>query len=213
MYMALASLVDEQIGRLLDALETRGILDDTVILFTTDHGDMLGDHSLHHKFHHYEGSSRTPIIVRRPGRVPPSATLPGLAESADLPHTILDIAGLSPEERAASLPESPGVSFWEYCRQGGEAFRESAYSETRGNSRMLRCGDWKYTRFPGKGDHLYNLAADPHELCNLADSPDGSAKRRQLQEMLIDRMVSTRVPPIQGKFRGDEIIRKIRKGT
>jgi len=211
MYMALASLVDDQIGRLLETLEERDILDDTVILFTTDHGDMLGDHGLHHKFHPHEGSSRTPIIVRRPDLVPGAVTLPGLVESADLPHTILEIAGLSSEERMASLPESPGRSFWEYCRQGGERFRESALSETRGHSRMLRCGDWKYTRTPGRSGCLYNLAEDPCELVNRADSRECSKDLRRMEEMLIDRMASIRIPPIQGKFRGEEIIRQIRK--
>lgn len=210
MYMALATIVDEQIGKLLKALEDKGILDDTVIIMTTDHGDMLGDHGLGHKFYPQEGSCRTPIIVRYPKMIPKSVTLPGLAESVDVPQTILDVAGLSPDERTKALPASPGLSFWDYCRNGGEKFRDSAYSEMRGDSRMLRRGDWKYTRTPGKGGFLFNLAEDPYELNNLADAPGCLAKLREMQEALIDRMASIQIPPIQGKFRGDEIMNKIK---
>lgn len=206
MYMALASLVDEQIGKLLRTLEERGILDTTVILFTTDHGDMLGDHGLCHKFHHYEGSCRTPIILRHPGVIAPSVTLPGLVESADVPQTILDVAGLTPDERLAALPASPGMSFWDYCRQAGDTFRDSVYSETRGYSRMLRRGDWKYTRTPGQSGSLYNLAADPYELDNCVDRPEFAGCLRDMQAALLDRMAHISLPPIQGKSRGDQIM-------
>ncbi|HPN84484.1 MAG TPA: sulfatase-like hydrolase/transferase, partial [Victivallales bacterium] len=210
MYMALATIADEQIGKLMKALEDKGILDDTVIIMTTDHGDMLGDHCLRHKLHPQEGSSRTPIIVRYPKFIPKSITLPGLAESADIPHTILEIAGLSAEDRKKALPASPGLSFWDYCRNGGEKFRDSAFSEVRGESKMLRMGDWKYTRSPGKGGFLFNLAEDPYEQKNLVDAPECSAKLKEMQDALIDRMASLRIPPLQGKFRGDEIMSKIK---
>jgi len=209
MYLALTSLVDELIGKLLKTVEQKGLLENTVILFTTDHGDMLGDHNLHHKFLPQEGSCRTPVILWRPGLVPESVLLPGLAESADLPHTILNIAGLDEGARAAALPESPGRSYWEYARGGGETFRENAFSEMRDNLRMLRQGDWKYVRWAARGDSLYNLADDPLELNNLVDHPDCAVIVRQLREKLLDRMSSLRLPPIQGKFRGEAIMKKL----
>ncbi|MCA1810086.1 MAG: sulfatase-like hydrolase/transferase [Lentisphaerae bacterium] len=209
MYMALATIVDEQIGKLLKALEEKGILDETIIIMTTDHGDMLGDRNKSHKFHPEEGSCRTPIIVRYPRLIPKSVTLSGLAESVDVPHTILAVAGLSAGDREQALPASPGLSFWDYCRNGGATFRDSAFAEVRGEAKMLRRGDWKYVRVPGKGGHLFNLSVDPYELTNLIDSPDCASTLREMQEALMDRIVSVRVPPLQGKFRGDEIMKRL----
>jgi arylsulfatase A-like enzyme len=196
MYCGLVSLVDEFIGRLLDSLEGKGLADDTVILFTTDHGDMLGDHGLHHKFHAYEGSCRTPLIARFPNAIPSGRTSPALAESADLPHTILDIAGLDEAARASALPASPGVSQWQVLQVQEATARTSAYSETRNNGRMLRMQNWKFSRTPGEEDRLYDLDADPGEINNRAGEVECLAIRESLDRELFRRMTSLRVPPL-----------------
>lgn len=207
MYMGLTFLVDDLIGRLLQTVRDRGLMENTVVLFTTDHGDMLGDDHFARKGVPHEGSARTPIMVRQPGWAPENTILPGLAEQADLPQTILEVGGLSDEERAAALPESPGRSFWQYVNQGGDTFRESAYSEFGGeltsfSMRMVRAGSWKYVRSPKYGNRLYDLEMDPYEEHNRIDDSDCGDRVRAMQEMLIDRMAKVRVPPIQGRFRG-----------
>ncbi len=206
MYMGLSWLVDDLIGRLLKTVEDGGLLDNTVILFTTDHGDMLGDDNFARKNVPHEGSCRTPILVRSPGWSQPGTVLPGLVEAVDLPQTILEIAGLPQVEREKALPMSPGRSFWEYVRDGGAEFRESAYSEFGGDGtgfgmRMLRMGAWKYVRSRKWGDRLYNLEADPRELDNRIQDSECAEVLRRMQELLIDRMACNRPPPIQGKFR------------
>lgn len=205
MYMALTHLVDSSIGRLLDTVAKRGWLDDLVVLFTTDHGDMLGDHNYARKLRPHEGSSRTPILVRHPGHIPAGTIRNGLAESLDLPHTILDYAGLSETQRTEALPMSEGMSFRTYAEAGGNTFRDSVLVETGDNwggapMRMLRMGDWKYVRDSRREDYLCNLAEDPYECVNRLNDPDCAARLRTLQECLIDRM-AIRQPPIQGKFR------------
>lgn len=206
MYMGMISFVDTQIGRLLAALEERGWLDETIILFTTDHGDMLGDFGNYQKRKPQEGSVRTPVLVRYPREMPGGVTRDGLVESIDLPHTLLDMAGLTEEEREAALPCSQGRSFLNYAREGGETFRESALAELgdghrHSSWRMLRRGDWKYVRWPSQGDLLYDLREDPHELNNRINDPGCDEIRRALQECLLDRMMCITMPPIQGPFR------------
>ena len=215
MYMGLMSLVDEQIGHLLAAVDRRGLMEDTVILFTTDHGDMLGDDGFANKCQPHEGSCRTPILVHYPREVRGNVVLPGLVEAVDLPQTILAIAGLDEAARGEALPGSPGRSFWSYVRQGGDLFRESVFAEigdssTRRTMRMIRHGDWKYARSSDLGDRLYNLGIDPNELVNLADDPASAVKLREMQGRLIDRLALIRQPPIQGRFRGEELMRKLR---
>lgn len=204
MYLGLMTLVDDQIGLLLSALEASGRLDDTVLLFTTDHGDMLGDHGHARKCVSFEGSCRTPIIVRYPGTVPVDVVLPGLVESTDLPHTILEIAGIDEAERGASLPGSPGRSFLHYACDGGEEFRSDVYSEyglcdDTSGMRMVREGAWKYTRTGGGDDLLFDLEADPAETEYLATIPEYAERLRRMQERLIDRMARMPRPPIQGR--------------
>lgn len=133
----------------------------------------------------------------------PGTILPGLVESIDLPHTILDAAGLDEDARLRALPESPGKSFWSYAKEGGAEFREDVFAEYgdssgRSTMRMLRHGDWKFTRISGH-DLLFNLKDDPDELKNLALNPDEAEKLREMQGRLIDRMALVRQPPIQGR--------------
>ena len=214
MYMALNDIVDELIGKLLDTVEKRGLLDNTVILFSTDHGDMLGDHHFPRKRRPHEGSARTPIIVRAPDQVPADVVLDGLVESADLPQTILEIAGLTEHDRAQALPEAPGHSFWRYVQQGGPTFRGSALVENGdgpgGNlTRALRKGDWKYIHWSAQGHQLHNLADDPGEEHNRIDDPACAEIRHELQAMLIERIAEIRIPPIQGRARGDALLREL----
>lgn len=251
MYAALMSLVDDQVGRLLESVEQRGLLENTVVIFTTDHGDMLGDHNFARKRLPHEGSCRTPILVRYPPRagfsarhgrssprgqrqakedraaspglawprrVPADVVLDGLVEAADLPHTILDVAGLSAAERADALPASPGQSFWDYVCRGGAGFREAAFAEIGNeiegfNRRMLLSQGWKYIRFPRHGDRLHDLENDPYEETNRIDDPDCAATLRDLQERLISRMAAIRQPPIQGRCRGASIVRELQGRT
>ncbi len=205
MYMGLMTLVDDQIGKLLQSVERAGVLDDTVVLFTTDHGDMLGDHGHARKIVSYEGSCRTPILVRYPEEVPGDVMLPGLVESVDLTQTILEIAGLDEAQRKEALPGSPGRSFWDYVCQGGPKFRDSVYAECGTaavgyDMRMVRSGDWKYTRTAGGHDLLFNLAEDPHELSNRAENAAEAQKLREMQGLLIDRITNIPRPPDQGRW-------------
>ncbi|MCA1810147.1 MAG: sulfatase-like hydrolase/transferase [Lentisphaerae bacterium] len=198
-YCGLIEFTDYCMGKFLDALEARGLLENTIIIFASDHGDMMGDHNMFYKMKPYDASVRTPFIVCDPASVLPGGTvLQGLAEAVDIPATIL--AAGSDEHLQDAMPCSPGRSFLEYVRGGAGKHREWAYAEQgnlgEGGSswRMVRTAVWKYV-FAEKGDMLFNLPLDPFEQRNLVDEPGQQERVKAMRGLLIQRMGSLLVPP------------------
>ena len=165
------SFVDELIGKLFDALEATGQLDNTVIVFTSDHGDFLGERGLWYKMSYLEPSSHVPLIISAPAlfkarRVKEPVSLP------DILPTLVDIAtsgkgqlarktdGRSLYPLLAGAAENPDATAWgEYLAEG-----------TVAPMYMLRRGPWKFIHCPTDPDQLFNLIDDPNELNNLASS-------------------------------------------
>jgi choline-sulfatase len=168
-YYANISYVDDLVGQLLDALEATGKLDDTVIVFTSDHGDFLGERGLWYKMSFLEPSSHVPLIISAPKhfehrRVKEPVSL------ADILPTLVDIATTGKAELARAADgrslyrllegatENPDATAWgEYLAEG-----------TIAPMYMLRRGPWKFIHCPTDPDQLFNLVDDPHELNNLA---------------------------------------------
>jgi arylsulfatase len=174
-YLANVTMIDEQIGRLIDALERRGVLDDTVIVFTSDHGDALGDHGHSQKWTMYEPSVHVPAIVWGPGRVEAGRRLDGLASHMDLGPTLLELAGLEPPEwmEAESLLPALQGSPWSGREQVfSEHARDSVLSGTELMT-MVRDQRYKLVEFLDTDEgQLFDLDSDPDELHDLWDDPD-----------------------------------------
>ena len=185
-YRGYVRLLDDAVGLLLDGLDELGVLDSTVVIYATDHGEMLGNHRLWQKMNMYEESVHIPLIVRppAPGRARAADDLVGLA---DVAPTILDYAGIDPP---ANLH---GASLRRIV-EGGRGTREAVFSEWNPhnlrpcNLRMVRTDRYKYVWYPEGRDSLYDLRADPHEIDDLAD--DGACRhvlrehRRRLDEWM-----------------------------
>ena len=196
-YAATISFVDEQLGRVLKALEQRGELEDTLILFTADHGDMMGDHLLYRKTYPYEGSVNVPMIVRWPDSLGLKAkrgqVREDLAELRDVFPTFLDAAGLP---RPASIE---GVSLLDPLR--GKPTRKlldlehsSCYSPKDGWV-ALTDQRYKYIWFEHTGQQqLFDLARDPQEVDDLAAKP-ASAKLVQEWRQKMVKHLSVRGEP------------------
>ena len=193
-YLAAVSQVDDQVGRLLAALRDTGRERDTLVLFTSDHGDMLGERGLWYKMSFFEGSARVPLLAWAPGRVAAGRVaevvslldvLPTVCELADAPLDAgdpLDGTSLVPALRGG--PGS-GLALGEYLAEG-----------TSEPLVMLRRGPYKYVRCPGDPDQLYDLDADPGELENLAgtvetDLPAEAAARWPDLASLREEVVSS----------------------
>ena len=193
-YMGLVKEIDDHMGRLFAFLEEQGRMADTMIVFTSDHGDYLGDHWLGEKELFHEESVRIPLILYDPaGR--PGAVVDELAESIDLLPTFVEAAG-----GAARPHRMEGRSLLPLLRGGQAERREAVFSETdyahraarlalgRGvdESRgyMVRTERWKYVLWEGYRPQLFDLAADPLELDDLGGGPAHAGVRADLHERL-----------------------------
>lgn len=170
LYCGLITQVDAEINRLLNIIDEKELAENTLVVFTTDHGDMIGDHGLNNKGVPQEASCRTPMTLRFPGTIPAGAECSAPLETADLPVTLLAAAGLK-NITSEWLPDSPGRSFWDYCRHQGEAPRQWCYAERgwQGEGwRMVRDERYKYVWSADSDDQLFDLQEDPRETMNIA---------------------------------------------
>jgi len=174
-YYANITFVDEQVGRMLDVLDQRGLLDNTLILMTADHGDMLGDHHLWRKTYAYEGSARIPMLVRWPKslKAKRGVKLGQPVELRDILPTFLDAAGARFDAKRFD-----GASMLQLVRGKAKGWREYIDLEHSrcywpGNQWTgLTDGRWKYVYFAYDGSQqLFDLKADPDELKDLSADP------------------------------------------
>lgn len=159
-YCAAIELIDEYIGRILEALDRRGMTENTYILFCSDHGEMLGDHGRYTKCSAYEASLRVPLLAAGPG-IAGGRTSDAMVELIDVNPTLCELAGLPPQENI----DARSIA-------GLLCGREPAHrTETVAEYRTFRCiRTERYKLVENHGDikELYDLEHDPRELCNLA---------------------------------------------
>lgn len=184
--MANVSMIDEQVGHLIEALRRRGVLGDTVIVFTSDHGDCLNDHGLSQKWSMCETSVRVPAIVWGQG-VKSGQQIDGLTSMMDLGPTVLELAGIEPPGwmEAESLVPALRGDPW----PGREfVFSEHARDKILLGTElmtMVRDDRVKLVEFVDHEDgQLFDLRTDPNELTNLWDDPGYVADRARLRRVI-----------------------------
>ncbi len=170
-YYALCSFADENVGRVLAALEASGQADDTVVMFLSDHGDNMGARSLWGKSNMYEESARVPLILAGPG-----LAKGGVCETpvglVDAYQTVLDVVGVALTDADRSLPGRSMVQIaGEPYDDTRQVFAEYHASCAPTGLMMLRQGRFKYIHYTGYGAELFDLDADPEELRDLSDDP------------------------------------------
>jgi len=187
-YWGFCTFIDDQIRRIFDCLETTGLADETVVIFSSDHGDMLGSHRLFNKgFHMYEETHHIPFVVRWPGITQMGATCDAFVNLVDLMPTLLEIGG-------ANMPETfDGRSLVPFLRgETVEDWPEDVYAEFHGyeatlaSVRMVRTKSWKYVYNPYSEDELYDMQSDPHELNNLANHHGYKHILRRMKERMVN---------------------------
>jgi arylsulfatase A-like enzyme len=177
-YYALCTMVDDQLGRLLARITAAGQLENTIVVYTTDHGDLMGAHRLLLKgVPGFEEVYRVPMIVSWPARIPGGQVIDDLAQSHDIAETIAQLTGHGLDGHAVDLlPRLTGT--------GGPA-RQTAFAELHGQrfsytQRIVWEGRYKYVFNAFDFDELYDLVADPGEQVNLARDPAQAETLRQL---------------------------------
>jgi arylsulfatase A-like enzyme len=203
-YYAMIELIDDNVGRMLDALEESGQLENTVVIFMSDHGETLGDHGLLLKGNRfYEGLVRVPLIFSWPGHFPTGVISDALVELTDIAPTLLELAGLPPIEGAAGRSLLPILTGEAEPHQHREFVRCEYYRALNpdGPGRdegdfhihfgtMHRTRRYKLCVYHGHPvGELFDLEADPWEFENLWDDPAHAPVRFDLLKASFDALV------------------------
>jgi len=193
LYWALTDWYDQQLGQVLDALDNSAVADNTVVIYTSDHGENKGDHGLWWKNNMYEHAARVPLIVRWPQRWAPGQSRTQACSLVDVIQTLVDIGG-------GVCPENwDGDSMLPWLDDPDYDWKDYAVSEYYGHSitsgfAMLRSGPWKYVYHTAADSthpaecELYNLETDPREFRNRAEDPDQTERARAMHRMLVEEI-------------------------
>ena len=179
------AVVDECVGRVLNQIETLGLLNNSIVIFVSDHGDVLGEHGIFNKTAtFYESEVKVPFFVRMPGSTGEHKTVNGLTSSVDFVPTLFDLLEMSPD---VSLP---GHSL--KPMMDGEASQRDHVLSSTCHSMMIRTANSKLWVDSRAGDgELYDLETDPNEYHNLFQKSEYAELRNQLTErMLLERIRS-----------------------
>ena len=206
-YLANVTMIDEKVGQILRALDARGYLDYAVVIFTSDHGDALGDHGHSQKWTMYDIVTRVPLIVWAPGRFVGGRSLDGLCQMMDVGPAILELAGVEvpasmeaesilPALLPCSEPPSTGASphaAWQgrryvFSEHGRDGILQDAEFVT-----MVRSHAWKLVHFLDEPfGQLFDLVNDPGEKENLWDDPAAASVKQELLDVLLEWRIRSR---------------------
>ncbi len=198
-YYGMVSMMDANLGRILDELDRLGEADNTLVIFTADHGDMQGGHGMYDKtsYSMYEETTRVPLLLRYPGRIPAGKTVQTQAGTCDISPTILDYLGLQIPETLSGRSLKPFIEGSEDLDRPMFAGRDRSAWGSQGPphfQRLIRTRDWKYS-YHSRGDtQLYDLSKDPGETRNLIDEPAARSAKLHLHAALIEWMNDTSDP-------------------
>jgi arylsulfatase len=198
-YYAMIEQVDTAFGRMMQTLEETGQADNTIVVFMSDHGEMLGDHGIYYKGpYFYDCLTRVPLIIRWPGRFKAGLKVDALVEMIDLAPTLLEAVGIP------ATPGMQGQSLLGMLTGATTTHRDSVYMEYFDANMPfdvppmltgVRTEDWKLVFYdkPRCGE-LYDLKNDPGEFTNAWDDPHHRDAREQMLQLLVSRMIGTTDP-------------------
>ena len=214
-YWALVHRMDALIGQIVAALRENDLEENTLVLYTSDHGEQVGEHGLWWKQTFYEDSVKVPAILAWPGHLPAGTRCDRVISSLDLNATMLDALGCPalPHSRGRSVlplladPQNAAwddVAFSEFCQDaagaGGPFPAEGIFQ------RMIRRGPWKLNYYHGQPCQLFDLQADPRERCDLADDPAHQETLAALKAEVLDGWDPERVAARLAALRTDRSI-------
>ncbi len=183
-YHACISFIDAQVELVLDSLKESGHWDDTVVVFTSDHGYHLGDHFLWGKVTLFDVGAKVPFMVHAPGLTTGGTTSEAMVELVDIYPTLAELTGLTPPDHLQGMSLKPLLN-----RPDRPGKKKYAYSVVTRGPRLgyaLRNQRWRYGKWPD-GEELYNLTNDPHEKRNLANNPEFKARLEEFRLTLAEK--------------------------
>ncbi len=169
-YYGAIAYIDEQLGRLMQALRSAALAEDTIVVLTSDHGEMLGERGLWYKMSFFEGACRVPLVIASPDRFEPRRVTASVS-LVDLMPTLIELAGGNMQSLGIGVdgqsltPHLRGASGHDEAT--GEYLAEGAIAPIV----MIRRGRYKFIHSPADPDQLFDLSGDPGERDNLVDNP------------------------------------------
>ena len=181
-YYASVTYMDQQVGRLLDALDRLGQRENTIVIFTSDHGYNLGEHTMWQKLSLFEESARVPLLISAPGfEKAAGKKAQGLVELVDLYPTLLDLTGLK-DKAPANLD---GISLRPLLdNPDSKGKKKLAYTVTRSSGESIRTDRYRYNRWGEEGEELYDHQTDPKEFTNLVGMEQHSDTLKRMRALL-----------------------------
>jgi choline-sulfatase len=190
-YHASTTFADAQVGRILDALQTTGLAENTIVVFTSDHGYHMGEHGHWQKTTLFENAARVPLIIAGPGVTAAGSSVSSPAEMLDIYPTLAELCNLAPPDCLAGVSLRPALSDTSASpREAALTQYESGYS--------LRTNRYRYTEWGSDGvdgAELYDHQTDPQEMHNLASVAEHAATVQRLARMLHRRIASAQQRP------------------
>ena len=194
-YYGLVTRLDTLLGDIFNTLKSHGLIENTLIVYTADHGEQIGEKGLWWKQTFYEDSAKVPAIISWPAHIPQGEKINRVTSQVDLNATMLDAA------QAPPLPSSNGrsllplvenpydetwhdIAFSEYCTEPEDAAHSDGQKIWQ--NRMVREGDWKLVYYHGMPSQLFNLKDDPDELNDLVSNPDYADTAEHLTALVLD---------------------------
>ena len=192
-YLANMTMIDEKVGEILQTLDEQGYLENSIVIFTSDHGDCLTDHGHSQKWTMYDTITRVPTIIWSPGETQPGRRITELCQLMDLGPTILDLAGITPPAtmQAQSLLPALRDDHWAgrdyvFAEHPADGIYEGPYMT------MVRSKQWKLVHFVDTDEgQLFDLDNDPDEFNNLWDSPQAADHKRELLDVLFNWRINS----------------------
>lgn len=187
-YAANVSMIDTQVGNILDTLDAQGYLDNAVVIFTSDHGDCLGDHGHIQKWTMYDIITRVPAIFWSKGKFDAGKRVTEQCQLMDIGQTILELAGITPADTMQTISLLPALQGddWQgrdyvYAEHPADGIYEGSFMT------MIRSNQWKLIHFLGQSyGQLFDLEADPEEINNLWDDEQHADIKHSLLHTLLE---------------------------
>lgn len=199
-YWGYCTKIDDQVGRLINALEEEGILDETLVVFISDHGEQLGSQGLWQKMMPYEESIRVPMVLRLPGRIKAGLRSSANVSLIDIAPTIFSLVGEDIPQAYQGKDLSSSFTDGKLSQSDPFLFSEHKPLGDWHNTcewRMVTDNEFKYVWNQGDLDELYHLVEDPYELQNLIDLPKYEPEKSALRKRLGEWMVETNDPLLE----------------
>lgn len=194
-YFGMVKCIDDNVGRILDYLKKEGLEDDTIVVFTSDHGDLMGEHKKHNKGNPYEASAKIPFLIRWPGHIPAGTVTQSAQSNVDFAPMALSMMGIS-----GGLPDFHGKdTSGVYLGTDPEAADDRVVYITNAASKWVAAVDQRYKLVLSTMDDpwLFDLKKDPDELINFYTNPEYKSIAEKMQAELIAQMKQYGEPALE----------------